>query len=332
VTAPRIGVLVLGCGWAARIHGRVLRRLPGVELYFASRDAERARRYARRYGGRWAFGSYESGLDHAGVDVALVATPTSTHRDLARLSLAAGKHVVVEKPAFLSTAELDEVSLAARGAGRRVLVAENYAYKPLTALLRGAIEQGDLGEVRFVSINATRRQPATGWRGDPAVSGGGALFEAGVHWITFMTSLGLEPVEARGYAVGAEGGPDLSSLVVLRYANGAVGTLAHSWELPAPLGGLRLSKVQGTRGAATFESNGLALVTTGRRRALRVPALRDPLGYRAMHADLLGALRRGVPARFELETARRDLVLLEAASRGLRAGAEREAPAPAMAR
>lgn len=331
MSAGRTGVLILGCGWAAEIHARVLRRLPGVDLYFASRDAERARRYAERFGGRWSFGSYETGLTHADVDVALVATPTVAHRALALLALGAGKHVVVEKPAFLTVAELDEVADAAGEAGRRVLVAENYAYKPVLDHLRRAIARGDLGEVRFVSVDATKRQAAGGWRGDPGLSGGGALFEAGVHWISFMAGLGLEVVEARGFRAGEEGGADRSSLVVLRYANGAVGTLRHSWELAAPLGGLRVSRVQGTRGSATFESNGLAVATTGRRLSLRVPALRDPLGYRAMHADFLRALRSGGPARFELETARRDLALLLAAARGVDGAPSRGALAAAGA-
>jgi hypothetical protein len=106
-------------------------------------------------------------------------------------------------------------------------------------------------------------------------------------------------------------------LLVFRYANGAVGTLAHSWELAAPLGGLRLSKVQGTLGAVTFESNGLAAVTTGRRRSVRLLAFRDPLGYRAMLTDFLSALRTGEAPRFTLGMAQRDLCLLEQAERSM---------------
>ena len=319
MTAPArsTGVLFLGCGWATAIHSRTLRRLGGVELFYASRDAGRADAYRRRFGGRRSFGSYEAGLAHAAVDVAVVATPTSTHRELALQALGAGKHVIVEKPAFMRAADADAVRAAAGGVGRRVLVAENYAYKPIAEHLRGLIRGGDLGEVRFVSLNATRRQPARGWRDDPALSGGGALFEAGVHWISFASNLGLEVCDLCAYRVGGGRGPDRSSLVVLRYANGAVGTLAHSWELAAPLGGLRLSKVQGTLGAVTFESNGLAAVTSGRRPSLRVWATRDPLGYGAMLADFLRALRTGEPTRFTLDMAQRDLRLLERAERAM---------------
>jgi predicted dehydrogenase len=323
-----LGVLILGCGWAARIHARTLGRLPRVRLLFASRDGARAEAYRRRFGGSGAYASYEAGLAAPGVDVALVATPTAAHRSLALLALSAGRHVIVEKPAFMRAADADAVRAAARAAGRRVLVAENYAYKPVTALIRGLVEGGALGEVRFVMLNATKRQPPAGWRADPALSGGGALFEGGVHWISFAASLGLDVADVRALRAGPAAGSDRSTLVVLRYANGAVGTLAHSWELRAPLGGLRLSKVQGTLGAVTFESNGLAALVTGRRTLLRLPFLADPLGYRAMHVDFLRALRTGEPAGFTLEMAERDLRLLEIAERSMRAEGERQAGAP----
>ncbi len=331
-----VGVLFLGCGWAAAIHSRALRRLGGAALSYASRDGARAERYRRRFGGRASFASYEAGLADPAVDVALVATPPATHRGLALLALGAGKHAIVEKPAFLHAADADAVRAAAARAGRQVFVAENYAYKPVAAHLRRLIAAGDLGDVRFVSLNATKRQPARGWRGDPALSGGGALFEAGVHWISFASSIGLAVEALDAYPVGAARGPDRSSLVVVRYANGAVGTLAHSWELAAPLGGLRLSKVQGTAGAVTFESNGLAAFTTGRRPSLLLPALGDPLGYRAMLADFLASLRTGRPPAFTLDMAQRDLRLLEEAARAMgaraataRAGAPRAPEVPA---
>ena len=312
-----VGILMLGCGAAARIHSRTLRRIGGVDLYYASRELSRAEALRRQYGGRRAFGSYAQALAEPQVDVALVATPTVSHRELAIQSLAAGKHVIVEKPAFMHASDADDVRGVASGADRRVFVAENYAYKPIAEHLRRVIEAGDLGDVRFVTLNATKRQRPDGWRGDPALSGGGALFEAGVHWISFAANLGLEVEDVHAYRVGPDAGPDRSSLVVFRYANGAVGTLAHSWELAAPFGGLRLSKVQGTLGAVTFESNGFLAFTSGRRRSVRLLALQDPLGYRAMLVDFLHALRTGDAPRFTLAMAQRDLRLLEQAERSM---------------
>ena len=304
--------------------------MSGLDLLYASRDAARADEYRRRYGGLKSFGGYDAALADAAAQVAIVATPTVTHGELTLLALRAGKHVIVEKPAFMRSADVDVVQAAAKKAGRRVLVAENYFYKPMAEHLRQVVGAGDLGDVRFVSINATKRQRADDWRGDASLSGGGALFEAGVHWINFAANIGLDVLDVRGYRVsgGTTAGSDRSSLVVLRYANGAVGTLAHSWELAAPFGGARLSKVQGTLGAVTFESNGFAYVTTGRRKRFGFPVLSDPLGYRAMHKDFFDALRGDRPARFTLEMAKRDLQLLEQAEETM-AGVQRVIPGAA---
>lgn len=312
VRSDRRRVLFLGCGYATRRHSRILGRVRGVDLYYGSRDVERAHAYRREFNGRDSFGSYERAIQHD-VDLVVVATPPSSHLELVLSALRAGKNVVVEKPAFMRAADADEVRAVATQLGLRVFVAENYAYKAIAEHLRRLIAGGDLGEVRFVTINATKRQVSTGWRADPALGGGNPLFEGGVHWISFAANLGLEIESAHGYATaGAE-----SSLIVLKYANGAVGSIAHSWELAAPFGGLRLSKVQGTHGAVTFESNGLALFSSGRRRSIRFPALRDPTGSRAMWSDFLRALNTGAEPLFTLGMAQRDLRLVEQAAESM---------------
>ena len=119
-----IGVLFLGCGGAAAMHSRTLRGIGNVDLFYASRDAARAARYRQECGGRAAFGAYDDGLQDDRVDVALIATPTVTHRDLALRSLAAGKNVIVEKPAFMHAADVDVIRDSATRARRRVFVAE----------------------------------------------------------------------------------------------------------------------------------------------------------------------------------------------------------------
>ncbi|MBA3404572.1 MAG: Gfo/Idh/MocA family oxidoreductase, partial [Gemmatimonadaceae bacterium] len=253
-----LGVLLLGCGAAAKMHSRVLRRIGGVRLSYASRDGARSAALCRMFGGRRAFGSYESGLGDDSSDIVLIATPTVVHCALALQALDAGRHVIVEKPAFMSSAEADSVGATASAAGKRVMVAENYFYKPIARYLRRAIRSGDLGEIRFVTLDATKRQKVDGWRAVPSLSGGGALFEGGVHWMSFAANIGLDIDCVEAFRTGGGPGRDRSSLVVLRYACGAVGTIAHSWEIAAPLGHLRRSKIQGTHGAVTFESNGLA--------------------------------------------------------------------------
>ena len=302
----------LGTGRVAAMHGKTLRGFGDeVRCSWASRDAARAEAMRTRFPGGQAYGSYEAPLADATVDAIVVVTPPASHFALTLAALEAKKHVVVEKPAFFRLSDFDAVALAATRAGRRVMIAENYFYKPMLALVRAEIASGALGDVRFVQVNALKHQDTAGdWRDDPAQAGGGALFEGGVHWVNFMANLGLPVRAAHGYRAGSAAGPDRSTLVVFEYEGGAIGTLAQSWEVRSPLKGVRLSKVFGTRGSLTFESNGVFAV----RRAGGVrpffPGVRDMLGYQAMWADFLGAVREGREPRLTYAAARRDYELM----------------------
>jgi predicted dehydrogenase len=101
-------------GKAAGIHTARLRGMDGVERFYASRDAARAEALNRRAGGRGAFGSYAAAIEDPRVHAVVIGTPPTLHRELALAALAAGKHVVVEKPPFYSTEDFDAVAAAFR--------------------------------------------------------------------------------------------------------------------------------------------------------------------------------------------------------------------------
>jgi predicted dehydrogenase len=309
----RLNLVFLGCGGITAAHSRTLARLRApVRRFYASRDGERAAAFERRWRGAGSYGSYEAALADGRIDVALVATPPASHLDLTLRALRAGKHVIVEKPAFLRAADFDAVAAEARAAGRQVLVAENYAYKPLLRVLREVLASGAIGELRFAHLSAVKRQDADGWRTDGDAAGGGALFEGGIHWIDLAAHLGPAVRGAHGFRAG-NGPLERSSLVVLDYEGGAVGTLLHSWEIASPLRGLRLSRLYGTEGSVAFESNGLFVAVHGRRTRLLLPGLRDLTGHRAMFRDFLGALREGREPLMTLARARRDTEIVESA-------------------
>lgn len=314
MSGPRpLRLAVLGCGRAAVLAGRALRGVTGVSCAYASRDPQRGARFARQLGGR-AFGSYEEALAAPDVDAVLVATPPASHFPLAMRALQCGKHVILEKPPTVHLCELDALRWGARRVGRRVMVAENYFYKPLVRELRRLVAEGAVGELLFVQVNALKMQGWGGWRDDPGLAGGGAFFEGGIHWVDLVASLGPPVERVEGFLSGRNGtaSVDRSVLAVFRYSTGAVATLSYSWDTPSPLRGLRLSRVFGREGSIAFESNGLFVLTWGRRRSLAFPGLRDISGRRAMWSDFVAALRTDAEPQYGLGLARRDLGLVEA--------------------
>ncbi len=305
-------IAFLGTGFAARLHSRTMKSVaPDVERWYASRDRTRAEAANARFRGAGAFGGYDAALGSPDITAVLVALPPALHLDWTLRALEAGKHVILEKPPVLQSTDFAAITESASRAGRQVLVAENYFYKPLAVALRRMIARADLGDLRLIHLNAVKRQTTADWRDDADLSGRGALFEGGIHWISLLASLGPTVTRVRAARAGSRDGLDRSVAVTLEYAEGPVATLAYSWELGGVPNGVRWSACYGTAGALHFETNGLLALQTGRRRRILVPGLGDLLGYRAMLADFFEAIRHNRPPAYTLASAERDLRLVE---------------------
>jgi predicted dehydrogenase len=312
-------IAFLGCGFITDVHSRQLRRLKGeVTARYASRDRAKAEAYCRRFGGAGEYGDYLSAIADPAVDAVVVAVPPALHLDLTLRALDAGKHVLVEKPAFPSLADYETVRAARDRAGRVVLVGENDHYKPLAVALRGLIADGAIGEMVFAHFTtiAHRLKRADDWRNDEAMAGGDAFFEEGIHWLHLAGSLGPSIVTAHGFRPSvARHGPDRrakSMMIAFRYDNDAVGSLYYSREIPSLLKGLRLSKIYGRAGVITFESNGgFVLVRGARGPRLLLPGFRDIRGYQAMYRDFVRATRIGSMPEMSLERAMDDHRLID---------------------
>jgi predicted dehydrogenase len=309
----------LGCGFITRVHSAHLRALGGVaQVSYASRDLSRAEAFRREFGGVTAYGGYAAAIADTAIDAVVVAVPPLFHKPLALQALAAGKHVLVEKPAFPSLHDFHEVMAARDRAGRVVLVGENDHYKPLAVRLRHLVADGRIGEMVFAHFTtiAQRLKTADDWRNDETMAGGDAFFEEGIHWLHVAGSLGPRIVSAHGFrpAVSREG-PDRrakSMMVAFRYDNDAVGALYYSREVPSLFRGLRLSKLFGRDGVITFESNGLFVLARGRGLpSLQFPGFRDIRGYRAMYRDFAAAAATGHPPEMSLERAVEDQRLMD---------------------
>ncbi len=309
----------LGCGFITRVHSRSLRAL-GAEFSrsYASRDAAKAEAFRREFGGVKGYPDYASAIEDPAIDAVVVAVPPRFHRELTLQALAAGKHVLVEKPAFPRMADFHDVAAARDRAGRVVMVGENDHYKPLAVALRRLLASGLIGDLvlaHFVTI-AKRLKTAGDWRNDESMAGGDAFVEEGIHWLHLANSLGPRIDRIHGYRPPASGeGPDRrakSMMVGFQYDNGAAGSLYYSREIPSLLKGLRLSKLFGRRGVITFESNGLFIVARGGRVPRLIwPGFADIRGYRAMYRDFHGAIRAGTTPAMSLERAIDDQRLME---------------------
>jgi predicted dehydrogenase len=178
------GIALVGCGLIGRKRASNL--AGGRLVVCADTDAERAQDMARAVPGVVAVSRWQDAVFRPDVDIVMVAT---TNEALAPISLAAvdaGKHVLVEKPAARTTAELDRVIEAARRQNRHVRVGFNHRYHPAMREARALIDSGALGPLMFIRGrygHGGRLGYEREWRADPAKSGGGELMDQGVHLI-----------------------------------------------------------------------------------------------------------------------------------------------------
>ncbi len=316
---PPLRLAFLGCGFITRVHSGHLRTLrPLIVPSYASRDRARAEDYRRRFGGDRAFSSYEDAIADPAIDAVVVAVPPKHHLDLTLRALDAGKHVLVEKPAFPTMADFETVRAAQQRTGRVIVVGENDHYKPLAVTLRRLLADDAIGEMVFLQLTtvAHRLKGADDWRNDESMAGGDAFFEEGIHWLHIAGSLGPTITSIQGFRPSiSRTGPDRrakSMMVAFTYDNAAVGTIYYSREIPSLLQGLRLSKIMGRQGSIAFESNGLFVFVHGKRRSFEVPGLlRDIRGYQAMYRDFATSINTGRTPGMSLERAIDDQRLMD---------------------
>ncbi|UYO96170.1 Gfo/Idh/MocA family oxidoreductase [Microbacterium sp. M28] len=244
---------VLGPGgiaqdWVSTVHRHTDQRVVAV----ASRSSDRSQAFAVRHGIPHAFEGHEALLASPDVDVVYVAAPHAQHRPLALAAIAAGKHVLIEKPMALDAQEAEEISQAAKAAGVFAMEAMWTRYLPQSDLVSRLLADGAVGEVRTVTADL-------GWRweysaGDPRFDptiGGGVMIDAGVYPLWFAHSV-LGPIDSV-HAIGsvAPTTAEIEAVIALRSASGALASLSASATTTTP----GLASVYGTTGSILFDSS-----------------------------------------------------------------------------
>ncbi len=198
-----IGAAVVGTGFIGVVHVEALRRI-GVQVRgVVGSSAERGRQRAAEIGAP-AFASLEEALADDGVDVVHVTSPNHLHHPQVTAVLAAGKHVVCEKPLALTSAETADLLGLAEASGLIHAVNFNIRFYPICQHVRGLVADGALGTVRMVTGAYLQdwllEEDDWNWRLQPEQGGAlRAVGDIGSHWLDLtqhVTGLELEAVMA----------------------------------------------------------------------------------------------------------------------------------------
>lgn len=323
--SKRLRVGLCGLGEIGQVHLDAIRESPDAELAAVCElDADLA---ARTVGDSVPVFDSVGAMIGAGIDVVDICLPHHLHVPVAVEALEGGCNVILEKPLAMDLAGCNEITAAAKAAGRRVGVSHNQLWFAPHRRLLDLVGEGSLGELRAIYARLWMGGKYGGWREDASQVGGGLLMDAGVHRIYMVLSLG-GPVRAVTALMDRPRAED-SFTLLLEFESGATGVVQAGYHGPAGVFDDRLD-IQGSDGMA--EVLGCEAFFEGDLRG--GPQLRtrldgtwadDPavgawdVSVRDSVNDILGSLARGDEPETGLGAGRATVELIEAAYRSAEA-------------
>ena len=272
-----LGLIVIGTGFGARVHVPAFRAAGFTVEALVGRDPEKTLRRAERLGVR-GLTSVAEALALPGVDAVSIATPPHTHHSLVISAIAAGKHVVCEKPFALDATEAREMTTSADRAGVVAFVGHEFRWAPERALVGRMIADGRIGEPRlatlisYLPLVVDPATPVPEWWFDPA-RGGGWLGASGSHVVDQVRAwLGdVARVHGATSMTSARPGGAADSFTMFLEMSGGARVIAQqtagAWG-PA----VDVTRVAGTRGTVWIEGRHVWLADADRTQCLAVPA------------------------------------------------------------
>lgn len=222
---------IMATGTIAHKMARTMPLVPDAQLVaVSSRTQDAAANFAEEFGIPRAYGSHEALLADPGVDAVYIASPHEHHHPMALAAIAAGKHVLCEKPLTLTARDSAELYDAAEEKGVFLMEAMWSRFIPATLMAKRWLAEGRLGELRYMSAAFGYNTPYSApphriLRADRA---GGALYDVGVYAIENALDF-FAPhrvTELQGMAALSPWGADGVNSFLLRFDGGGIASLS----------------------------------------------------------------------------------------------------------
>jgi predicted dehydrogenase len=231
-------VAVIGLGGAAQlVHLPVLARMGEVEVTsVAEINKNRLNTIADKFSIKERFSDYKELLKYTDAEAVIVATPTSTHKEVSVDCLRAGKDILVEKPLARTFSEAKVIVDTAKKYKRKIMVGMNLRYRPDAMILKSLLNSGEIGEPFYVKCSWIRRQSSSEkWFTRQEESGGGVIIDLGILlldlslWLLDYTPVGT--VSTQNFTLNSKSVED-TSVSMLRCLNSSIVNLEASWSMP----------------------------------------------------------------------------------------------------
>jgi UDP-N-acetyl-2-amino-2-deoxyglucuronate dehydrogenase len=228
----KIGFGIIGCGAIARWHGDAVNSVAGARLIACTDVNEKS---LADFSGHYSIKGCRDAaelLSDSEVDAVSICTPSGLHKDICVLAARHKKHIVVEKPMALTTAECDEIIKACSENNVKVQVISQNRFKHNVRYLKQAVSEGRLGRIVSADIYMKyNRSPeyykSSSWKGTWRMDGGGALMNQGIHGIDMLLFIMGRVKSVYGYArtLARDIEVEDTASAVLEFENGALGVI-----------------------------------------------------------------------------------------------------------
>jgi 1,5-anhydro-D-fructose reductase (1,5-anhydro-D-mannitol-forming) len=235
-----------------------------------SRDQGRADAFAKKYGAKRAYTSYEEMLADPAVQIVAITSPNALHHDEAVAAARAGKHILCDKPLALSARDAEDVLKECQKTGVKLGINFHLRYHACFLEARRLIEAGDIGDVSLIDIEVSNGgSELKSWRADPQLAGRGVTFNIGVHAFDLLRYLLADEVSevVTMTEVGREDKLERIAISLFRFSKGAIAHINANQALPFNQPGI---SIYGTKGRISghwitrpFADGDMLVVTEG---------------------------------------------------------------------
>jgi predicted dehydrogenase len=255
-----LGFGIIGLGLIADFHAQAIAQLHGARLVgIATRNEAKALAFARRHGAAFATTDIGALVARPDIQVVCITTPSGAHLEPALAAIAAGKHVVIEKPIEIDLARTDQILRAAEKAGVAVTPIFQARFGEGARTVKAAIAAGRLGRIvlasNYVKWHRTREY-YTAPRGLQANDGGGAIINQAIHGLDLLqwfVGLPAEVFARTTRRVYAHIEVEDTAVAALQFPDGALGTFEASTAVWP--GWARRHEICGEKGSIVLEDD-----------------------------------------------------------------------------
>jgi predicted dehydrogenase len=339
-----VHVGILGAGGISDTHARAAAAIPGVVVSaVCGENRDKAGRLAERHGAT-AYHDLQDLLAHRPLDLVAIGSPSGRHAEQGIACARAGRHVLMEKPLGITSAEVDDLIAACETAKAGLGVFFQDRLQPDFVRLKAFLDGGGLGRVHLVTAHVKWYRPptyysASRWRGLRSLDGGGAVMNQGIHTVDLLLWLlgDVRRVDARTRTAVHRIEVEDTAVALLEFGNGAIGTFEAATS--ASPGYPRRVEITGERGTIILEHDRVvaahlgaeapafeASVPAASAESASSPVVSDASPHRRVFEDFLAAQASGRRPACDGREGRRSVALVEALYDSARSGQPVELP------